>query len=89
MKKQKNIIVVYFNSELDSDIIENFKKNLISYNEINDDVIFFIPSLNIDTFKIECINPKYISRRDIVKQHSKLMNNLNNKLKKILVDGKE
>lgn len=41
--------------------------------------IIIIPIQSIDT-KIECVNPKYVTDKDLIKEHTEMMKNLNEEL---------
>lgn len=63
-----------------ADVEEYIKKisEKITPNTFNGEIII-IPTLTYDT-KVECINPKYITDNELIKEHETLMKELNYKL---------
>lgn len=79
----ENKILVYYvgvaaiQSEDIEDYINKLSKKIIP-DTFNGEIII-IPTLTYDT-KVECINPKYITDNELIKEHETLMKELNHKL---------
>jgi hypothetical protein len=50
--------------------------------EFFDGTVIFIPELESDRTKIECINPKYITDTDLIEENNKMLKKLNNHIEK-------
>jgi len=81
--EENKIIVIYVGiAGLRSEDIEQYVmklKNKISPTSVNGEVIF-IPTQSYDT-RIDCINPKYITDRELIQEHTNMMHKLENELK--------
>lgn len=79
---ENKILVFYINvARINSEDIDMFVHDVakrITPKTFNGEVII-IPTITSDT-KVECINPKYITEKDLIQEHENLMNELNNKL---------
>ncbi|MFW6272375.1 MAG: hypothetical protein ACOC2U_01180 [bacterium] len=79
MEDNKLILVYYISViDLDPEDIPNYMERVrdkISIPDFNGHSIF-IPVFTNET-RIECINPKYITEKDLIKEHVSLMKKLN------------
>jgi hypothetical protein len=79
---ENKILVIYAGvAGIRSEDIESFVKKLstrISPETFQGEIIV-IPIQSIDT-KIECINPKYVTEPKLIKEHTKMMENLQEQL---------
>lgn len=83
MKEDKNIYVIYIGIK-DVDDVDNYI-NKISERIIPDEIdgIFItIPSFISNETKIECINPKYITKKELIEKNNELIEKLVDKLNK-------
>lgn len=71
------------------DYIETIKKSFLKImgEDFNDNFII-IPTNGIEN-KLECINPLYITKTDLIKKHENIMKKLHNDLNNELNDIKE
>jgi len=79
---ENKIFVIYIGiigirSEDISDYIHKIASRIIPQTFSGE--IILIPTNSVDT-RIECINPEYISKKNLIEKHNKLMEDLNIKL---------
>lgn len=79
---ENKILVIYVGvAGIRSEDIENFVRKLskrISPETFQGEIII-IPTQSIDT-RIECINPKYITEQELIKEHTEMMKKLQEQL---------
>jgi len=82
MDNENKILVIYIGVQgLRSEDIEDFVRKVsqrISPSTLNGEIIV-IPTQSPDT-RIECINPKYITDAELIKEHTEMMKNLQQEL---------
>jgi len=80
--EENKIIVIYVGvAGIRSEDIDNYVHKVgakISPTTVQGEIIF-IPTQSQDT-RIECINPKYITDAELIKEHTAMMNKLQNEL---------
>jgi len=83
MTEEHKILVIYVGvAGIRSEDIENFVRKVgsrISPQTIEGEFIM-IPTQSQDT-RIECINPKYITDTELIREHTEMMNKLQEQLK--------
>jgi len=83
MENKENLILVYYIGvgNMAQEDIENFiqkiKNRMIP--ETFKGEIIIIPQYDLNT-RVECINPKYITDKELIQEHENLMKKLNYKL---------
>lgn len=82
MDNENKILVIYIGVQgLRSEDIEDFVRKVsqrISPSTLKGEIIV-IPTQSPDT-RIECINPKYITDAELIKEHTEMMKNLQQEL---------
>lgn len=87
MEKEPKLLVIYIGvAGIRSEDIEEFVKRVtrrITPSTFNSEVIV-IPVQSSDT-RVECINPVYITEKELIEKHSKLMGELHEELEHQIV----
>lgn len=84
MEKNNLILVFYINCNgIDTDNIGEYISKIakrLTPNNLGGGEAIFIPISHGET-RVDCVNPKYITNEDLIKEHETLMQNLNENLK--------
>ena len=92
MNNNQHIYVIYIDvRNISDELKEQFSENILNnFKNVFNGIFLTIPHYN-DT-KIECINPKYITEKELIEENQKLIKEMNEKIKKLInieINGKE